>query len=101
MLSSLRKLELTDNAFTRSVAMIGRRSSIEVIGDILRMESASKTHIMYRVGMSYAQLSKYLDNLMDRGFLAWTDDTYPSGLYTITEEGRRLLESVERIEEML
>ena len=65
------------------------------------MESASKTHIMYRVGMSYAQLRKYLDNLMDRGFLAWSDDTYPGGLYTITNDGRALLEAIERIEEML
>src|SRR3990170_4083760 len=65
------------------------------------MESASKTHIMYSVGMSYAQLRKYLKHLMDRGFLGWSDDTYPGGLYTVTDKGRALLESIERIERML
>ncbi len=79
----------------------GRRSNIEVIADILRMGEASRTHIMYRVGMSYAQLEKYLDYLVERSFLAWTRDRYPGGIYHITEEGKLLLESIEKIEELL
>ena len=81
--------------------MNGRRSNVEIIADILRMGQASKTQIMYRVGMSYAQLQKYLDYLMDRGFLSWNAHDYRGGTYVVTSEGKSLLESIERIEELL
>jgi len=79
----------------------GRRSNIEIIADILRMGQASKTQIMYRVSMSYAQLQKYLDYLIDRGFLSRDPSEYRGGLYRVTQEGKSLLESIEKIEELL
>ncbi len=81
--------------------MNGRRSNIEIIADILRMGQASKTQIMYRVSMSYAQLQKYLDYLIDRGFLSRDASEYRGGLYCVTQEGKSLLESIEKIEELL
>ena len=84
--------------------MNGRRSNIEVIADILRIGQASKTHIMYRVGMSYAQLQKYLDYLVERGFLVWSpegSDRYRGGIYRISQEGKQLLQWIEKIEELL
>ncbi len=81
--------------------MNSRRSNIEVVADILRMGEASRTHIMYRAGMSYTQLNKYLDYLVERGFLLWSAEKYPSGIYRVSPDGRLLLESIERIEEML
>jgi predicted transcriptional regulator len=81
--------------------MNSRRSNIEVVADILRMGQASKTQIMYRGGMSYAQLNKYLDYLVERGFLLWSSDKYPGGVYNVSERGGELLESIEKIEEML
>ena len=42
-----------------------RRSSIEVIADILRLGEAGKTEIMYSANMSYHQLQKYLSFLID------------------------------------
>ena len=81
--------------------MNSRRSNIEVVADILRMKQASKTQIMYRVSMSYAQLEKYLDYLMTRGFLDWNTYEYRGGTYIVTQEGKALLESIERIEELL
>ena len=83
------------------MAVNGRRSNIEIIADILRMGKASKTQIMYRVSMSYAQLQKYLDYLMDRGFLSWSMQGYRGGTYSVTGEGELLLESIEKIEELL
>ena len=81
--------------------MNGRRSNIEIIADILRMGQASKTQIMYRVSMSYAQLQKYLDYLIVRGFLNRTMDGYRNGTYHITPHGKSLLQSIEKIEEAL
>jgi predicted transcriptional regulator len=78
-----------------------RRSNYEVVADILRMETASKTQIMYRAGMSYAQLNKYLDYLIDRGFLLWASDKYPAGIYRTTPQGEVLLDSIDKIQEML
>ena len=81
--------------------MSGRRSNIEIIADILRMGQASKTQIMYRVGMSYAQLQKYLDYLVGRGFLVRNAHKYPGGIYIVSQEGKLLLESIEKLEELL
>ncbi|MBI2868818.1 MAG: hypothetical protein HYX96_03215 [Chloroflexi bacterium] len=78
-----------------------RRSRIEIIADILRMGEASKTQMMYRVGMSYAQLERYLDYLVGRGFLVRKLERYPSGIYQVSQEGDELLHSIEKIEELL
>ncbi len=81
--------------------MNGRRSNIEIIADILRMGQASKTQIMYRAGMSYSQLLKYLKYLTERGFLVHDTGRYPAGIYRVSAEGKLLLESIEKIEEVL
>ncbi len=81
--------------------MNGRRSNIEIIADILRLGQGSKTQIMYRVGMSYAQLHKYLDYLVERGFLVWDSYRYPGGIYRVSQEGKLLLQSIEKIEGIL
>ncbi len=81
--------------------MNGRRSNIEIIAGILRLREASKTQIMYRVSMSYAQLQKYLEYLLGRGFLSWDPHEYRGGIYRITHEGESLLQSIEKIEELL
>ena len=46
-----------------------RRSSLEIIADMLRLGEAGKTEIMYSVNMSYFQLQKYLGFLLDRGLI--------------------------------
>ncbi len=81
--------------------MNSRRSNIEIIADILRMGRASKTQIMYRAAMSYSQLQKYLDYLLDRDFLNLEKGGYPGGTYFVTDKGRELLGSIEKIEEVL
>lgn len=42
-----------------------RRWEIQIIGDILRLGTARKTEIMYSANMSYSQLARYLDFLLD------------------------------------
>ena len=46
-----------------------RRSSVEVIADILRLGQAGKTEIMYSANMSYFQLQKYLNYLLKLGLI--------------------------------
>lgn len=72
-----------------------RRSSIEVIADILRLEEAGKTEIMYSANMSYRQLQKYLDFLVSEGFMERHVVPNPGVKYLITEKGRTLLDSIE------
>ena len=72
-----------------------RRSNIEVIADILRLEEAGKTEIMYSANMSYRQLQKYLDFLVAEEFMERRVVPNPGVKYLITKKGRTLLDSIE------
>ena len=78
-----------------------RRSSIEVIGDILRLGEAGKTEIMYSANMSYFQLKKYLAFLLQLGLIDKVTVGNPVVTYRITKKGLRLLKSIDKILEML
>lgn len=75
--------------------MIGRknRGKIEIMAEILSLSASGmlrKTHIMYRVKLSYKQTLCYLEELQSRNFLeAYTEDT---PVYRITEKGRKFLD---------
>ncbi len=74
----------------------GRRSNIQIIAEILKLGEAGKTEIMYSVNMSYAQLEKYLDFLVEKGFMTCQNGTRPA-VYRITPKGRRLLREIEKV----
>ena len=78
-----------------------RRSNIEVIADILRLGEAGKTEIMYSANMSYRQLQKYLDFMVESGFLDKIVVPNPGIKYKVTKKGLRLLQSIEPILEQL
>ncbi len=78
-----------------------RRSNIEVIADILRLGEAGKTEIMYSANMSYRQLQKYLDFMVESGFLEQIVVPNPGIKYKVTKKGQRLLRSIEPILEQL
>ena len=85
------------------VAVGRRRSNIEIIGDMLRAgeNGAGKTRIMYSANMSYSQIQKYLDFLMNQGFINKVDMGYPTATYQVTESGRKLLQLINNLSEML
>ena len=68
---------------------------MEVIADILRLEEAVKTEIMYSANMSYRQLQKYLDFLVAQEFMERRVVPNPGVKYLITKKGRTLLDSIE------
>ena len=78
-----------------------RRSSIEVIADMLRLGEAGKTEIMYSVNMSYAQLQKYLKFLLELNLIDKVAYGNPMVTYRVTEKGLRLLRSIDSILETL
>jgi len=81
--------------------MNGRRSNIEVIADMLRLGEAGKTEIMYSANMSYAQLQKYLELLLQRGLIDKVTVGNPIVTYRVTNKGLQLLRSIDSILEML
>ena len=78
-----------------------RRSSIEVIADMLRLGEAGKTEIMYSANMSYFQLQKYLNFLLQLKLIDKVMVGNPIVTYKVTKKGLRLLRSIDSILEVL
>ena len=78
-----------------------RRSSIEVIADMLRLGEAGKTEIMYSANMSYYQLQKYLNFLLQLKLIDKVAVGNPVVTYRVTRKGLRLLKSIDGILEIL
>ena len=80
-----------------------RRSSIEIIADMLRVgeNGAGKTEIMYSANMSYSQIQKYLGFLVSRGFIGKVQAGNPTVTYQLTDNGLKLLTTINDITEML
>lgn len=74
-----------------------RRSSIEVIADMLRLGEAGKTEIMYSANMSYHQLQKYLTFMLQLGLITKVTVGNPVVTYRVTRKGLRLLRNIEGI----
>ena len=74
-----------------------RRSSMEIIADMLRLGEAGKTEIMYSVNMSYFQLQKYLNFLLERGLIDKVKLGNPSVTYRVTKKGLRILRSIDAL----
>ena len=74
----------------------GRRDKITIMADLLDImqEPRRLTHILYKSNMSYVQLVKYLDDLMDRGLAEKRKDPYRC--YSITDNGKLFRELVRR-----
>ena len=78
-----------------------RRSSIEIIADMLRLGEAGKTEIMYSVNMSYFQLQKYLNFLLEQKLIDKVALGNPSVTYRVTNKGLQLLRRIDNILEIL
>ena len=78
-----------------------RRSSIEIIADMLRLGEAGKTEIMYSVNMSYFQLQKYLDFMLERRLIDKVKLGNPSVTYRVTSKGMTILRSIDALLETL
>ncbi|MFC2045632.1 winged helix-turn-helix domain-containing protein [Chloroflexota bacterium] len=78
-----------------------RRSSIEVIADILRLGEASNTEIQYAVNLSYFQSKKYVTLLQERNLIDKMNGDKGSIKYKVTSEGSKLLSNIDIALDML
>ncbi len=78
-----------------------RRSSFEIIADMLRLGEAGKTEIMYSANMSYFQLQKYLNLLLQLKLIDKVTVGNPIVTYRVTRKGLRVLRNIDNITQML
>ena len=85
------------------VTVSQRRSNIEIIADMLRVgeNGAGKTEIMYSANMSYSQIQKYLDYLVNQGFVNKVNMDNTMVAYQVTDNGFKLLKAIDSLMEML
>ena len=85
------------------VTVSRRRSNIEIIADMLRVgeNGAGKTEIMYSANMSYSQIQKYLDYLVNQGFINRVEMDKSMVAYQVTESGLKLLKAIDNLMAML
>ncbi len=72
---------------TGSIGVTSRRDQLTIMSDLLEIVQQPQrlTHILYKSNMSYGQLSKYLDELINMGFLEVK--TKPFRAFVITAKG--------------
>ncbi len=77
------------------------RSRTEIVAMILDAANggATKTKIMYKSFLSYAQLKEYLTMLIENALLEYEDGLL--NIYRTTEKGLRLLKIYNQIEEII
>ncbi|WP_144734557.1 winged helix-turn-helix domain-containing protein [Candidatus Nitrosocosmicus arcticus] len=77
------------------------RSRTEIVAMILDAANggATKTKIMYKSFLSYAQLKEYFTMLIENGSLEYEDGLL--NIYRTTEKGLRLLKIYNQIEEII
>jgi predicted transcriptional regulator len=76
------------------------RSRTEIVSMILESvrDGATKTRIMYKAYLSYAQLKEYLAYLQENGIIRYEEGTQ---VYRITEKGIKLSHLYEEIDDMV
>jgi predicted transcriptional regulator len=76
------------------------RSRTDIVGLMLEAANggATKTKIMYKAFLSYAQLKEYLTVLLQNDVLEYEDETQ---LFRTTEKGLRLLQMYNQFDEMM
>jgi predicted transcriptional regulator len=77
-----------------------RRSTSEVLKEILLSSPATKSNIRYSVGLNLNQAKRYLPHLIDEGYLRLATDERGSSIYEISSKGKKLLQILSDLSEM-
>jgi predicted transcriptional regulator len=80
-----------DYVLTQDIHTDIRRDKLDIILRILEVGNSpvKKTHILYKAGINFYQLSRYLDLLLKTGMME--EVTSPFVAYRTTEKGRVLI----------
>jgi predicted transcriptional regulator len=100
---SLNSKSVTGTANKQKITVGQRRSNIEIIADMLRVgeNGAGKTEIMYTANMSYHQIQKYLEYLINQGFINKINLDNTMIAYQVTGSGLKLLKAIDTLMEMI
>ena len=103
MNAGLNNRQIFGNADIQRTAVGRRRSNIEIIADMLRVgeNGAGKTEIMYTANMSYTQIQKYLEYLVNQGFITKVNVDHTLVAYQVTQTGLKLLKAIDTLMVML
>lgn len=95
--------ELESPGTSSRYALCKRRSNIEIMADILRTgeHGAGKTEIMYSANMSYSQTQRYLNYLVEQGFINRIDMDGTMTAYQVTGTGKELLRAIDTLLNLL
>ena len=81
-----------------------RRSNVQIMAEILRVSrlgEVGKTEISSTVNISYSQMQKYLQRLLELRLLDAKVKENRQVSYQTTENGKKLLNQVESVQELL
>ena len=95
--------QVASSGVSQKVGVGRRRSNIEIIADMLRVgeNGAGKTEIMYTANLSYSQIQKYLEYLVNQGFVNKVNMDNTMIAYQVTENGLKLLKAIDTLMQML
>ncbi|UCE29610.1 MAG: hypothetical protein JSV85_02510 [Candidatus Bathyarchaeota archaeon] len=82
-----------------------QRSQWDIMASVLRLAEnpISKTRIMYGANLSFRQLERYLEFLLDTGFLGVREERQSkvTQLFFTTDSGFSFLEAYRKLEEIV
>ena len=78
----------------------GRRDQIGIMTDLLEnmQESRKLTHILYASNMSYGQLVKYLNTMMEMGLVE--EQHSPHRAFRMTSEGKLFVDLIKKSDQV-
>jgi predicted transcriptional regulator len=79
----------------------GRRTTPEVLKEILSVAPATKSSIRFIVGLNYSQAKRYLPYLTTEGYLQIGADEKGRSVYEISPRGKKLLEVLNQLSAMV
>jgi predicted transcriptional regulator len=76
----------------RGMGVATRRDQLTIMSDLLEIVQQPQrlTHILYKSNMSYGQLSRYLEDMTEMGFLE--TKSKPFRAYIITPKGKQFID---------
>jgi len=81
-----------------------KRTHLDIVHDILsamrdKKEPIVPTHLLYRSNLSHDRLKIYLDELIQKSFIAETEDKAGKKRYQLTDDGYKFLQNFQQLRE--
>lgn len=84
-------------------AVVGKRDRMQILAELVAAAEGTtpKTRLMYRSNLDTRALKRYLQYLLDKGFLTIVETEGKRRGYRPTDKGRQFLEDYKRVELLL